>query len=54
MTSGELAEYRREVRAALVHAGKQVGQDVIHRRAVAPRKPSSCTVHSISGLGSGL
>ena len=31
MTSGELAEYRREVRAALIHAGKQAGQDIIHK-----------------------
>ena len=31
MTSGELADYRKEVRAALVHTGRQAGHDVMHK-----------------------
>ena len=31
MTSGELAEYRKEVHAALVRTGKQAGHDVMHK-----------------------
>ena len=44
MTSNELAEYRREVRGALIHAGKQAGQDIIHRRGFG-RGPT-CTIAS--------
>ncbi len=31
MTSSELADYRKEVRAALAHAGKHAGHEVMHK-----------------------
>ena len=52
MTSSELAEYRREVRGALIHAGKQAGQDIIHRHGCGHGKVSFEEL-SASGSGSG-
>ncbi len=31
MTSSELADYRKEVRAALAHTGKHAGHEVMHK-----------------------